>query len=96
MEIKTKFSVGQEVVLFNSASQRIEHDQVFGILISPNPVPGKELHVDKSVAEQLEEGSVVVSPKYQLQMHQGLLDECILFPDEASCAEFYRNFFAAE
>lgn len=94
MEIKTKFSVGQDVCLFNGVSQEIEHDEVFAILVSPVPVAGKEFNPQAKVSEQLEAGNVSVEAKYQLQHHQGIIDEKILFADDEALKEFFREFFA--
>lgn len=94
MEIKTKFSVGQDVVLFNGVSMKMEHDEVFAVLVAPGPVDGKAFDPQGAVSKGLESGELVVRPQYQLQHHQGLLDEAILFESEEACKKYYREFFS--
>lgn len=93
MEIKTKFSVGQDVVLFNGLTMCFDHDEVYAIVLQPQQVEGKDVDVQKKVSESLKEGTVEVKAFYQLQKHQGLLDESILFESEEACKEYYREFF---
>lgn len=93
MKIETKFSVGQDVCLFNAISQEIEHDEVYGILVAPVPVKGENLDPMKTVSEMLKDGKAVVGCTYQLQRHQGLLDEKILFGSEAELKQFYAELF---
>ncbi len=85
----SKFKVGQEVVLFNSISCRFEKDTVYGVLFVPVPVEGVQQSGDKSVAEKLAAGQMVVAEQYQLVGHQGILDAGILFASEAECREWY-------
>lgn len=94
MDIKAKFSVGQEVCLFNGVAMRIEHDEVFAILVSPEAVEGKEIDPQKKVSEMMKGGIVNIKVKYQLQRHQGILDEGILFESEEACKAYFRDFFA--
>lgn len=90
-EIKTKYYVGQEVVLFNGVSMQFEHDEVFAILLGPVPVEGKEsFDPNEPISKQIG----AVEPKYQLQHHQGLLDEKLLFESEEACCKYYREFFS--
>ena len=93
MKIETKFSIGQDVVLFNGVAMQMEHDQVFAILMNPVANEGKEFDPRKPVSESLKDGDVVIKPQYQLQHHQGLLDEKLLFESEEACREFFREFF---
>ena len=93
MKIETKYNVGQEVFLFNAVSQEIEKDEVFAILVSPEPVEGKEIDALAIVSKQLADGSVKVGHRYQLQHHQGLLEEKILFASEDELKVFFREFF---
>ena len=94
MDIKTKYSIGQDVVLFNGVAMQMEHDEVFAILLNPVPTEGNELDPRKPVSESLNEGVLEVKPQYQLQHHQGLLDEKLLFGSEEACKEFFREFFS--
>ena len=94
MNIETKFSVGQEVCLFNSVTQEIEHDEVFAIMVGPSPVKGDEgIDPTQPVSVGLKKGILAVGWHYQLQHHQGLLDEKILFSSEEELKAFYREFF---
>lgn len=95
MEIATKYSVGQEVCLFNAISQQIEHDEVYAVLVAPNPVPGKNPDPNIPVSKSLEAGTVEVGYRYQLQRHQGLLEEKILFASEEELKEYYLDLFKA-
>lgn len=94
MEIKTKFSIGQDVVIFNGVSMEMEHDVVFAVLMAPVPVGGKAFDANVDVAKELEEGGMEVKAQYQLQRHQGLLDENILFESEDALRAYYREFFS--
>ena len=94
MEIKTKFSVGQDVVLFNGVAMQMEHDEVFAVVIGPDPVEGKQADPQKKVSENMKDGNFVINAKYQLQRHQGILDENILFESEEACKAYYRKFFS--
>lgn len=94
MEIKTKFSVGQDVVLFNGLAMTFDHDEVYAIVIQPEQVEGKEFNPQKKVSEGFAEGSMEMKHVYQLQRHQGLLDENILFESEEACKAYYRKFFS--
>jgi hypothetical protein len=93
MKIETKYNVGQEVFLFNAVSQKIEKDEVFAVLVSPEPVEGKEMDATLPVSKHLADGNAVVGYRYQLQHHQGLLDEKILFASEDELKVFFREFF---
>ena len=86
----SKFSVGQEVVLFNSISCRFEKDQVFGVLHVPVPLEGVEQHRDKGIAKQLEDGEVEVREQYQTLQHQ-IVDGDVLFASEEECREYYKQ-----
>lgn len=90
-EFKTKYGVGQEVAIFNGVSMQIEHDEVFAILLGPMPADGKEtFNPEEPISKQM----VKVEPKYQLQHHQGLLEEKILFESEEELKAFYKEFFS--
>lgn len=93
MDIKTKFSVGQDVVLFNGVAMRLEHDEVFAIVFGPTPVEGKIMDPQKKVSENLKEGNIEPKCQYQLQRHQGILEEDILFENEEACKAYFRKFF---
>ena len=95
MNIETKYAVGQDVCLFNAISQEIEHDEVYAILVAPVPVKGESKVIDPNlkVSENLRNGNAVVGCTYQLQRHQGLLDEKILFGSEAELKKFYAELF---
>lgn len=94
MDIRTKFSIGQEVVLFNGVSMQMEHDVVFAVLVAPVPAEGVAFDANVDVAEALGDGRLEVKEQYQLQHHQGLLDENILFESEEACRKYYREFFS--
>ena len=94
MKIDTKFSIGQDVVLFNGVSMKMEHDEVFAVLVAPGPVEGKSFDASVAVSKALAGGDLEVRPQYQLQHHQGLLDEAILFESEDACKTYYREFFS--
>lgn len=93
MEIKSKFEIGQEVCLFNGVSLNIEHDEVYAILIAPQPVAGKEFDPQEKLSKAFEKGLIEVGLQYQLRQHQGLLDERILFGSEEECKAFFKEFF---
>ena len=90
----TKFEVGQKVCLFNSISMKIEHDDVYAILFVPVPVEGAEQDSQKSIAEKLKDGKMVVKEQYQLASHQGVLDADCLFASEAECRDYFHEFFS--
>lgn len=95
MKIETKFNVGQDVVIFNGVTMQMEHDEVFAVLLAPGPAEeGTELDPRKNISDALQDGEVVVRPQYQLQHHQGLLDENILFESEEACKKYYLEFFS--
>lgn len=94
MEIKSKFKVGQAVCLFNSVSLKIEHDEVFAILVAPQAVEGKTIDSQKEISKSLAAGEAEVKVQYQLQYHQGILDEEVLFASEDDCRGFFREFFS--
>lgn len=94
MEIKTKFSIGQDVVLFNGVSMQVEHDVVFAVLVAPVPAEGEQFDANVNIAEALAEGKLSVKEQYQLQRHQGLLEEGILFESEEELRKYYREFFS--
>ena len=58
MEYKTKFSVGQDVVLFNGVSMQMEHDEIFAVMVAPMPVEGKEVDPRKNISESLKDGDL--------------------------------------
>jgi len=93
MKIETRYEIGQEVFLFNAVSQEIEKDEVFAVLYSPVPVKGETLNAMEPVSESLKKGSVAPNYTYQLQHHQGLLEEKILFGSEDELKEFFLDFF---
>ena len=93
MNVETKFSVGQDVVLFNGVAMQLEHDEVLGIFVGVVPEEGKTFEPQKGVSENLKEGNVKPAHQYQLQHHQGLLDENILFESEDACKAYFREFF---
>lgn len=94
MKIETKYNVGQEVFLFNAVSQEIEKDEVFAILVSLEPVEGREMDATLPVSKHLADGNAVVGHRYQLQHHQGLLEEKLLFASEAELKKFFLEFFS--
>lgn len=93
MKIETKYEIGQEVFLFNAVSQEIEKDEVFAVLYSPDPAKGESINPMEPVSKSLEKGDVVLDYRYQLQHHQGLLEEKILFGSEEELKAFFLEFF---
>lgn len=93
MDVKTKFSIGQDVVLFNGVAMEIEHDEVLAILVGIMPVKDKAMDPQKKVSENLKAGNVEIVHQYQLQHHQGLIDEKILFESEEACKKHFLEFF---
>ena len=92
----SKFSVGQEVFLFNGQSMEIEPDVVYGVLNVPIPVKGEEPVAGESdFRKQLEAGKFEVREQYQL-MHHGIVDAEALFESEGALREAYRKFFLGE
>lgn len=93
MKIETKYEIGQEVFLFNAVSQEIEKDEVFAVLYSPVPTNGEPINAMEPISESLKKGNVALDYRYQLQHHQGLLEERILFGSEDELKEFFLEFF---
>lgn len=93
MKIETKYEIGQEVFLFNAVSQEIEKDEVYAVLYSPVPAKGEPINPMEPVSKSLEKGDVVLDYRYQLQHHQGLLEEKILFGSEDELKDFFLEFF---
>ncbi len=79
--------------MFNGVAMQMEHDEIFAIMVAPMPVQGKEVDPRKPISESLKAGDLVVGVQYQLQHHQGLLEEKILFASEEECKAFFREFF---
>lgn len=84
----SKFNVGDSVTIFNSISCEFEQDTVYGVLYVPIANPEVEQHTDKTIAQRIEDGEMVVHEQYQTLQHQ-IVDAGVLFADEAEARKFY-------
>lgn len=84
----SKFHVGDEVVIFNSISCAFEKDTVYGVLFVPVANTEKTQHTEKSIAERIEAGEMVVKEQCQTLQHQ-IVDADVLFASEQEARDFY-------
>lgn len=80
--------MGDRVVLFNSISLKFENDSAFGFVVAPEPVPGKEQHADKTVADAIKDGEKHLVISVQTLQH-GIVNQDVLFHTEKECKEYY-------
>lgn len=92
---RSKFSVGQEVVLFDSLACEFKKDVVFAVYYAPVPVEGVEPHLERGVKERLDAGEVEVREQYQL-VRGGIVPSDRVFASEDECRAFYREFMGGE